>query len=95
MQTTAPESNARPSVLFRPTILTKREASAAIVDSLFSAGGTLALLPKERFDRGKYKETVFGRPVPEHMHATTRLVWGERRKDSDGPYIALFCISTR
>lgn len=76
-------------------ILTKREANAAIVDSLFSPGGTLALLPKGRFDRGKYRRNLAGEEVPAHMVPHVRLVWCERRKDSDGPYFALFSISAR
>jgi len=74
------------------TILTKRQAESAILNSLFQAGGTLACLPKERLDRGKYKETIVGKDVPAHLKERYRLVWAERRKDKDGPYYALFCI---
>jgi len=76
------------------TILTKRQADAAIVESLFSPGGTLACLPKERLDRGKYKPgTMAGKELPPHVNV--RLAWVERRKDKDGPFDALFCISNR
>jgi hypothetical protein len=74
-------------------ILTKRQAESAILNSLFQAGGTLACLPKERLDRGKYKDTIFGKEVPPHLKDRVHLVWAERRKDKDGPYFALFCIS--
>jgi len=71
-------------------ILTKAQATRAIRDSLFTPGGTLALEPKERFDRGKYKPSIVGREVP--AGTTARLVWAEPRRDKDGPYLALFCI---
>lgn len=74
-------------------ILTKRQAEAAIVASLFSPGGTLACLPRERLDRGKYKPgTMAGKEVPPHAAEGVRLVWVERRRDSHGPFDALFCI---
>lgn len=77
-------------------ILTKRQAEAAIVDSLFLPGGTLALLPRERFDRGKYKPgTMAGKEVPPHAAASVRLVWVERRRDKHGPFDAIFCIPNR
>lgn len=72
-------------------ILTKREAEAAIVASLFSPNGTLALERRERLDRGKYKPgTMAGKPLPPDVDV--RLAWVERRRDSHGPYDALFCI---
>lgn len=75
-------------------ILTKREADKAITESLFQAGGTLACLPKERLDMGKYKPgTMAGKELPEHIKV--RLAWVERLRDSDGPYDALFCISDK
>jgi hypothetical protein len=76
------------------TIPTKPQAEAAIVASLFSPGGTLACLPKERLDGGKYKPgTMAGKELPSHVNV--RLAWVERRKDKDGAYDALFCISNR
>jgi hypothetical protein len=77
------------------TILTKRQFTAAVRDSLFNPveGHSLACLPKERFDGGKYKPGITpGRPVPEHMKSRVLIVWAERRKDSHGPYDALFSI---
>ncbi len=76
------------------TILTKRQADAAIIESVFKPGGTLACLPKERLDMGKYKPgTMAGKELPPHVKV--RLAWVERRRDSDGPYDALFCISDK
>jgi len=76
-------------------VLTKREATSAIVESLFHPGGSLACLPKERFDLGKYATNPAGHPVPDHMVPHVRIVWSERRKDLHGPYWALFSISAR
>lgn len=73
-------------------ILSKHKADRAIVDSLFTTGGTLACR-KERFDMGKYQKTIIGRDVPEYYNDKIHLVWAERRKDKDGPYYALFCVS--
>lgn len=74
-------------------VLSKREATMAIRDSIFQPGGTLACLPKERFDMGKYKSTVIGRDIPEENAKGVRLVWAESRSDRHGAYYALFCIS--
>lgn len=71
-------------------ILTKREADKAIIESVFRPGGTLACLRKDRFDRGKYKETVIGKDHP--VRDGIRLLWAERRRDSNGSYFALFCL---
>jgi hypothetical protein len=76
-------------------ILTKRQADSEIVNSLFRAGGTLACLPKERFDLGKYKESIIGRELHEDVACRLRLAWAERRRDKDGPYYAIFCIPNR
>ena len=77
------------------TILTKAQFTAAVTDSLFNPidGHSLGGLPKERFDRGKYKPgTAAGKPVPDHMKPHVLIVWVERRRDADGPYDALFSI---
>ena len=76
-------------------VLTKRQAEKAILESLFQPGGTLACLPKERLDRGKYKPgTCAGKELPEHASRNIRLAWVERRRDVNGAYDALFCIPT-
>lgn len=58
----------------------------------------LKVYRKIRFDRGKYKTSVIGAELPlEHairMKSENNIVWGERRKDKDGPYLALFCIDS-
>lgn len=71
-------------------ILTKRQADNAILESVFHPGGTLACLRKDRFDRGKYKDTIIGKDAPDSDRIP--LVWAERRKDKHGPYFALFCL---
>lgn len=86
--------NVRRCPLSATHILTKRQAEAAITASVFAPGGTLALEPRERLDRGKYKPgTMAGKPLPDHVRV--RLAWVERRRDAHGPYDALFCISHR
>ena len=77
-----------------PLILSKSAKDRAIIDSLFHPinGQTLACVKAERFDLGKYRSSLVGRPIPEHMLPRVAIVWSERRKDSDGPYWALFCL---
>jgi hypothetical protein len=77
-------------------ILSKTEFNQAVTESLFNPGGTLALLPKERFNLGKYRKSVIGRDlsaVYDTKHL--RIVWAEARSDKDGPYYALYCIPNR
>lgn len=79
-------------------ILTKAQLEKAKIESLFKPveGKTLACLEKIRLDRGKYKPgTMAGRDVPEHMQQKYLAIWTERRRDSDGPYDALFCYPKR
>ena len=70
-------------------ILTKSQAQNIV---------NLKVYRKIRFDRGKYKASVIGSDVhPEHaerLEKENNIVWGEHRKDKDGPYIALFCIDS-
>ena len=77
-----------------PLILSKSAKNRAIVDSLFQPinGQTLACVESERFDRGKYRNSLIGQPIPAHMLPHVALVWSEPRRDSDGPYHALFSI---
>jgi hypothetical protein len=70
-------------------ILTKGQASRAVINSIFTPGGTLACKKKIRWDMGKYQETIIGRDLPE---TETGIVWAERRTDKDGPYYALYCL---
>lgn len=64
-------------------IITKRESSRAVIDSLFTAGGTLACLPVIRYDKGKYRHDLTGTALPTPSEFP---VWIERRKDSAGTY---------
>ena len=77
-----------------PLILSKSAKDRAIVDSLFNPinGQTLACVESERFDLGKYRSSLVGRTIPEHMLPRVAIVWSERRNDSEGPYWALFCL---
>lgn len=78
-------------------ILTKSQLRQATLDSLFKPvhGHSLAGMKPSRFDLGKYKPgTMAGKPVPEHARKWLYAVWVERRRDSEGPYDALFCYST-
>lgn len=75
-------------------IITKRESSRAVIDSLFTSGGTLACLPVIRYDKGKYRRDLTGTELPTPSEFP---VWTERRKDSDGPYwiLSTFDAGTR
>ncbi len=71
-------------------IITKRKADALLIESLFRQGGTYR---KERYDMGKYKpESSFvGREI--ECSDDVICVWAESRRDQDGPYKALFCLT--
>ena len=75
-------------------ISTKSQANKVIVSSLFTPinGKTLSV---ERYDLGKYKpeQSFVGREV--EVGDDVYAVWSETRRDSDGPYKALFCASSR
>ena len=75
-------------------IITKREAMAIQMDSLFTPvnGGTL---DTGKFDNGKYEwkgsaNAYLGKECQDikGVHA----VYVERRVDSDGPYAQIMCI---
>jgi len=74
-------------------VLNKRQKEAAILDSLFNPGGTLACLKKERYCTGKYQKTVIGKEITP-CSADIRVIWAERRTDRDGAYYALYCLSS-
>lgn len=71
---------------------TKAQAKRKQVESLFNPvnGGTLTAM---RWDRGAYRNNLRGREVdvPPHIHA----MWTEKRRDADGEYFALFCMSAQ
>lgn len=70
-------------------ILTKTQAQNML---------NLKVYRKMRFDQGKYNPSVIGKEVPlehaERLAKENNIVWGEHRKDKDGPYITLFCIES-
>jgi hypothetical protein len=76
------------------TITNKRNANSILLDSLFNPinGGTLN---KARYDMGKYdpKVNFQGRKmqVEDHIYA----LWSENRRDKNGAYKAMFCLSSR
>lgn len=76
-------------------IISKRQAEAFMVDSLFKAGGTFTNHDKSKFDLGKYKSSLIGYEVPKHMVDKVHIVWSERRQDANGPYYQLYCFSKR
>ena len=76
------------------TITTK-----AVADKLLASGALIPAIGRalkvEKLDRGKYKPDpampYVGRevPAPDSVHA----IFPVRRKDRDGPYVQLMCIS--
>ena len=74
-------------------IVTKSQANRMQVESLFVPvnGRTLS---KAKYCGGKYKPGSFpkGREinVSENVHA----VWSESRKDVEGPYSVLYCLTS-
>ena len=75
-------------------IISKAKANKLQVQSLFTPinGGTLTAI---KYDGGKYKPSSFpiGREVEvnENVHA----IWSESRRDSDGAYAVLYCLTSR
>ena len=71
---------------------TRRQATRASLNSLFRPVNGKTATHKTRYDRGKYACNLHGRTldVPEHVAA----LWTERRTDRDGPYWALYCLTT-
>lgn len=75
-------------------ITTKGAADRMQVASLFQPVNGRTLV-KGRYDRGKYRAeaSLIGRTLdncPDEVVA----VWSEIRRDSDGAYRALYCLST-
>ena len=77
-----------------PLILSKSAKDRAIIETIFHPinGQTLVCVESERFDCGKYRSSLVGRPIPGHMLPHVALVWSEPRRDSEGAYYALFSI---
>jgi hypothetical protein len=74
------------------TIATKREATSAMLDTLFQIEGTATR--KMRYDKGKYAgkaSDYYGREVS--VLDDVAAIWPETRKDKDGPYVVFWCYS--
>jgi IMP cyclohydrolase len=71
-------------------VVTKAQASSVLLDSLFRPGRTLVT---GKFDNGKYRvdQSFIGREVKDlpGVHA----VYPVHKRDGDGPYVQLMCIS--
>ena len=75
------------------SIITKRAADKMLVESLFQPVNG-ATLTRMRYDMGKYKPgSYIGREVD--CSENVRAIFPEARRDSDGPYVALFCLTSR
>ena len=74
------------------TIGTKRQATAASVDTLFHPIDGKTATRKIRYDMGKYAHNGRGRKVDVRREVVA--IWMERRKDRDGPYWVSFCYCT-
>ena len=75
-------------------VLSKSQANRAVIDSLFTPGGTLALREKVKFCTGKYKKSVIGKEIAPHIAEKYAMIWAEPRRDSDGPYFTLYAITS-
>lgn len=75
------------------TIVSKRKADTMLLDSLFHPvnGKTLTCT---RYDMGKYKPSKFiGREIECDEHV--KAIFTQSKRDSDGPYVALYCLVSR
>ena len=70
-------------------IISKKTAEKMLLESLFKLGGTLT---RVKYCGGKYKPESF--PVGRKIEVSPDVVavWAERRKDSFGSYIYLYCL---
>lgn len=75
-------------------ITSKAKAIKAQVESLFSPvnGGTLSAV---KYCNGKYKPTSF--PIGHEIEVSdsVQAIWKESRRDADGAYCVLYCMSSR
>ena len=74
------------------TCITKRAANNMLINSLFKPvnGGTLI---RERYCSGKYLASIKTRPL--QVSDDVLCLWAEPRRDADGNYFALYCLSVR
>jgi hypothetical protein len=70
---------------------TKAQADKTLTASLFKPvnGKTLSRM---RYDMGKYGNNMKGKTV--EVADNVMALWTEKRKDSDGAYWAVFCLTT-
>ena len=75
-------------------VTTKYRASKMQVESLFTPvnGGTLS---QAKYSGGKYKPGSF--PTGREVEVSDNIyaIWAESRRDSDGPYVSLYCLASR
>jgi hypothetical protein len=75
-------------------VTTKYRASKMQVESLFTPvnGGTLS---QAKYCGGNYKPGSFptGRDV--EVSGDIYAIWAESRRDSEGPYVSLYCLTSR
>jgi hypothetical protein len=75
------------------TIVSKRKSDIMLLDSLFNPvnGKTLT---RTRYDLGKYKPSKFiGREIECNEHV--QAIFTQSQRDSNGPYVALYCLVSR
>jgi hypothetical protein len=72
-------------------VTTKRRANVVVAGTLFRPILGRTATTKARYDTGKYANNPLGRELT--VADTIAAVWAERRRDSDGPYYALYCYS--
>jgi len=73
------------------TVISKHEA--AKVRRNHDPQGAGFQLVKDRYDRGKYANSNIGRQV--EVAADIHAIWTEPRKDRDGQFHALYCLTQR
>lgn len=70
---------------------TKAQADKALTESLFKPvnGKTLRRM---RYDLGKYGNNMKGKTF--EVLDNVVAIWTEKRQDSNGPYWAVYCLTT-
>jgi hypothetical protein len=73
------------------TIGTKRQATRMSTETLFHPVNGHTITKTQRYCSGKYASNLRGHQleVPDDVFA----LWTERRKDKDGPYWSIFCLT--
>ena len=72
-------------------IISKRQADKILVDSLFQGPKTLTV---GKWDNGKYAESGIGKEIDISRFSDNIIaIYSQRKRDKDGPYYALMCLS--